>query len=301
MPIFDFLKSSKGKQKAPADDAPPQWEPAPERSHTLGLYSDSTDDEFEQAEQFCRDFPLQPPQLLSSETIERIQSAGCHVWGMAWPENPRFQGSIQRSGEKGGGSIVKVSTTRSCSDVCMMSDLPILGGLYEVQGKSGVYFEVQIHKMEGIIAIGTACKPYPSWRFPGWNRLSAGLHLDDMRKFFEDPNGGRNYSDSLRQLSPGDTVGCGYEFAYGSIFFTYNGMRLADAFTGIYLPRTQFDVFAAIGVEGECEFDVNFGGDVFRWKEGNEWAWRVEGHVGRLSGMSGAYAEELPSYEEARR
>ena len=88
---------------------------------------------------------------------------------------------------------------------------------------------------------------------------------------------------------------------HSSIFFTYNGMRLEDAFTGVYVPRIQFDVFAAIGVEGECEFDVNFGGDVFRWKEGNEWAWRVEGHVGRLSGMSGAYAEELPSYEEARR
>lgn len=30
-----------------------------------------------------------------------------------------------------------------------------------------------------------ACKPYPLFRLPGWNRLSAALHLDDRRKFYE--------------------------------------------------------------------------------------------------------------------
>ena len=34
--------------------------------------------------------------------------------------------------------------------------------------------------------LGTICKPYPDYRLPGWNRLSAGLHLDDMQKFYED-------------------------------------------------------------------------------------------------------------------
>jgi hypothetical protein len=96
-----------------------------------------------------------------------------------------------------------------------------------------------------------------------------------------------------------DTVGCGYEFSSGSLFFTYNGVRLPSAFIA-YVPRHHYDVFAAIGVSGECEFKVNFGGDVFRWKEGNEWAWRVEGHLGRLSAMHGGLDEGLPSYNEVR-
>lgn len=149
--------------------------------------------------------------------------------------------------------------------------------------------------------IGTACKPYPEWRFPGWNRLSAGLHLDDMRKFFEDPNGGRDYTPELTEVSEDDIIGCGYDFTRCSIFYTYNGRRLPDAFTGVYVPRTNLDVYAAIGVEGKCKFEVNFGGELFKWKEGNEWSWRVEGHVGRLSGGPSGENDELPTYQEVRR
>lgn len=145
-------------------------------------------------------------------------------------------------------------------------------------------------------SVGTSCRPYPLWRLPGWNRLSAGLHLDDFRKFFEDPEGGRDYTNLLNHISPGDTIGCGYEFSSGALFFTHNGQRLPNAFTGIYLPRQNYDVFAAIGVEGYNVFDVNFGGELFRWKEGNEWAWRVEGHVGRLTRGYDDPNEQLPAY-----
>ena len=151
---------------------------------------------------------------------------------------------------------------------------------------------------------GTACRPYPDWRFPGWNRGSAGLHLDDMRKFWEDPDGGRDFTPELAAFSEGDYFGCGYEFVGSTIFFTRNGQRLPDAFHGVYNPRTRQDVYAAIGLEGSCELEVNFGGEVFKWKEGNEWAWRVEGHVGRLSATSSRAApagDGLPTYEEARR
>ena len=77
------------------------------------------------------------------------------------------------------------------------------------------------------------------------------------------------------------------------MFFTHNGVRLPDAFTGVYMPRTAHDVYAAIGVEGENDFEVNFGGDVFKWLEANEWAWRVEGHVG-----TGGLSEGLPPYSQ---
>jgi hypothetical protein len=73
---------------------------------------------------------------------------------------------------------------------------------------------------------------------------------------------------------------------------------MPSAFFGLYVPRTAFDVFAAVGVCGRNKLQVNFGAVPFRWKEGNEWAWRVEGHVGRLDGPSGS-GEALPTYAEA--
>jgi len=153
---------------------------------------------------------------------------------------------------------------------------------------------------------GTACKPYPPFRLPGWNRQSGALHLDDMRKFFEDTDGGRDYAPNL-SIHSGCIIGCGFEFATGVLFFTYNGHRLPDAFRGIYLPRSAHDVFAAIGVDGENEFDVNFGTATFAWRVGNEWAWRVEGHVGQVvAGVAVAgpsiannvdyLGEDLPAY-----
>ncbi|KAL1737961.1 hypothetical protein HDZ31DRAFT_51654, partial [Schizophyllum fasciatum] len=97
-----------------------------------------------------------------------------------------------------------------------------------------------------------------------------------------------------------DVVGCGYEFASGRLFFTYNGIPLPTAFSGIYMPKHLYDVFAAVGVEGACDVEVNFGGDMFAWKPGNEWAWRVEGSAGTIAGPSGEFDEELPSYEASR-
>jgi len=150
--------------------------------------------------------------------------------------------------------------------------------------------------MDGTVAIGTASKPYPEYRFPGWNRLSAGLHLDDMRKFFEDPDGGQDFTSGIRQLTPGDVVGCGYEFQHGEIFFTYNGSRFPAAFKGVYFPKEKQDVYAAIGVGGHVKLDVNFGAEPFIWKAGNTDEWRMARHIGCLSAEP-TESEELPSYQ----
>ncbi|OCH91645.1 hypothetical protein OBBRIDRAFT_792119 [Obba rivulosa] len=287
---------------SPPSTSPPPWEPAPERSHTFGLQNEATDDEYYEAERFCRENPVAEPRLLPSNIIDAIQEQGCRLWTLERPRSTRFRGSVQDVGEKSGPAVVEVRTDAKCTSVCLFSNLPLMAGQYEpARGKSGVYYEISVHRMDngGIIAIGTACRPYPDWRFPGWQRLSAGVHLDDFRKFFEDPTGGRDCIGMPERISPGDTIGCGYDFSTSSVFFTYNGVRLPDAFTGVYLPRHAQDVYAAIGVEGPTEFEVNFGGDVFRWKEGNEWAWRVDGLAGRLADPSGLDAE-LPSYGETQ-
>ena len=97
--------------------------------------------------------------------------------------------------------------------------------------------------------IGSTCLPYPDWRLPGWNRLSVGLHLDDFRKFYENPDGGRDYETHglLTKVSSGGAIGFGYDFASSSVFFTYNGATLSKAFSRIYVPRSRYDVYSVIG------------------------------------------------------
>ncbi|GLB34129.1 putative SPRY domain contaitning protein [Lyophyllum shimeji] len=312
MPSFFESLKSKAFRSHPSSyerpsEAPPEWAPAPETSHQWGLRNEASSDDYRSAEEFCASHPVEPPRLLPSDVVDHINNVGCRAWAIEQPRTPRFKGKVRNQGDtKGRAAVVHVQTRPECQDTCLLSTLPLLAGLYDIHGKQGVYYEVEIVQMDvdagGFVAVGTACRPYPDWRLPGWNRQSAGLHLDDMRKFFEDPDGGRDYlTDSFESISvrAGDTIGCGYEFSTGSLFFTYNGLRLPNAFKGVYLPRAAQDVYAAVGVSGGVEIKINFGGDVFRWKEGNEWAWRVEGHVGRLGGGRAGEGDELPTYSEA--
>lgn len=284
-------------------DLPPEWAPATETSHTWGLYNEAPEQEYQAGIDFCLKYPVIPPVIVPSHALDTIKQEGSKAWGIQIP-NPedyqRFAGSIENPGPDTKKSpVVVVATQARCKDYTLLSNLPIIAGLYDVSRQSGVYYEVKIlemHPPSSYLAIGTSCRPYPTFRLPGWNRESAGLHLDDLRKFFEDSDGGRDYNVPFDRIRPGDVIGCGYVFASGTLFYTWNGMRLEDAFTGLYLPRHEYDVFAAIGVSGQTRFEVNFGGDVFKWKEGNEWQWKVDGVFGRLGGSSGGFDDELPSY-----
>jgi hypothetical protein len=62
---------------------------------------------------------------------------------------------------------------------------------------------------ENGIAIGYCAKPYPSWRLPGWERASLGVHGDDGRRFVNDTWGGKDFTTKFIE---GETVGIGIEF-----------------------------------------------------------------------------------------
>lgn len=309
--------SSSSSDSERESSKPPAWSAAPQQTHDWGRYTEASNEEYDAGERFCDENPAWAPRLLPSEAVERLSKLGCIAWGLERPTVPGFAGRVSDVTDSADG-LIHVVSEKKCEDTTILSNWPIMGGLYDIGGKEGVYFEVVVHQMGGVIAIGMACKPYPQFRLPGWNRLSAALHLDDFRKFYQDPDGGMD-SDFPQPVNPGDTVGCGYSFHTTSLFFTYNGQRLPDAFSGLYVPRTAHDVYAAIGVFGDTSLAVNFGAAPFRWKEANEWRWRVEGHVGRLSGpgpssssmpmpQSDAYArseyggfgDELPTYAQAR-
>lgn len=294
-------------------DHPPEWTAAPEAPHQWGRFSEASEEDYQKAEAFCERNPRETPHMLTQGVIEQINAKGCAAWGLEWPDTKRFRGTIRSPDEmkgKGDEGVIRVATEKECKDSCLLSNLPIAAGLYDIQGKRGVYYEVTIHQMEepGIIAIGTACRPYPDYRLPGWNRESIGLHLDDLRKFYEDPNGGQDYDtrglltiDRIKthfHREESFTIGCGYHFETGDVFFTYEGVELTVAFPGRYLPRNQYDIYAAVGATGKCKFDVNFGAAKFRWKEADDWAWRVEGHVGRFSREPAQYSgpSSIPQY-----
>jgi len=151
--------SDKGKAKESrySDALPPQWTPAAEQSHTYGKYEDAAFDEYEEAERYCARYPVEKPKLLPSVMAERLSQEGCKPWGMSLPSSRRFKGRVESGTDKGGAGVTKVVTDRKCKDVCIFSDLPIMAGLYDTRGKQGIYYEVVIRKMEGIIAIGDSC------------------------------------------------------------------------------------------------------------------------------------------------
>jgi Ran-binding protein 9/10 len=143
--------------KPKSADVPPAWTPAVQQSHIFGLYNEATDDDFESAERFCSQHPLEAPRLLSSDLVERIEAEGCRMWNIDVPRTPRFVGRVVVGGEKGKQAVSKVETGKKCRDSCLFSNLPLIAGLYEVQGKTGIYYEVMVKKMDGIVAIGTSC------------------------------------------------------------------------------------------------------------------------------------------------
>lgn len=138
--------------------SPPAWTPAPEQSHQYGLRNEAAESDYDAAETFCARYPVQPPRLLPSDVVDRIAAEGGSAWTMTVPRSRRFVGQVREGAtEKGGAKtgVCSVRTEAACRETCLFSSLPIMAGLYAMQGKSGVYFEVVVRKMDGIIAIGT--------------------------------------------------------------------------------------------------------------------------------------------------
>ena len=90
---------------------------------------------------------------MPSDAVDKINAIGCRAWGIEVPTASRFVGYVQND-SKGGPGVITVQTRAGCKDTCLLSDLPIIAGLYDIQGKMGVYYEIYINRMDGFIALG---------------------------------------------------------------------------------------------------------------------------------------------------
>jgi hypothetical protein len=118
------------------------------------------------------------------------------------------------------------------------------------------YFEVKINKLErdAVLAIGLCARPYPTFRMPGWHRMSVAIHSDDGNKFFNNSYGGVKYAPAFKA---GDVIGIGYIKSTGALYLTVNGTKLPNAYDRVFLGLN-FPVFFSLGFRGQIEVDVKF-------------------------------------------
>lgn len=174
--------------------------------------------------------------------------------------DPQAKPEIRNSiliGDK--NNTISFISGQDVDDRCIQSNNRIMG-----------YYEVTITQISNkvCLAVGFSTKPYPSFRFPGWDEHSIGYHSDNGHKFFNDPGDGSQYGPIYGK---GDTIGCGFtenhDGSSQSFFFTRNGKHLGIAFT---TNKLMGETYACIGGDGECSFTINFGNDsskAFRCQE----------------------------------
>lgn len=140
------------------------------------------------------------------------------------------------------------------------------------------YFEAKIYEKPPAteIAVGLATKPYPSFRMPGWNRISVGYFSSDGFKCHNYPFTAASYGPSLNE---GDVLGVGYRPRTGTVFFTKNGRKLEDCYTGL----SAFNMFPAVGSNGAATVHVNLGQAGFVFIEANVKKWGLAPMVGTLA------------------
>jgi hypothetical protein len=102
------------------------------------------------------------------------------------------------------------------------------------------YFEVKIHRLAQCIAVGVCDRHNPLGRtdvFLGWSpeNHAYAYHSDNGWGWSGTTEG--DFGPYGPSFVRGDVIGCGVDWARGSIFFTKNGIHLGEAFTGLDLQK----------------------------------------------------------------
>ena len=190
--------------------------------------------------------------------------------------------------------MMKASSKAGSKDSCLLTSFPMYFACADsplsTEASKTVYFEIKIRSLrrgrgndESSIAIGYCNIPYPTWRMPGWERGSLGVHGDDGRKYVNDSFGGKDFTSAFKV---GETVGLGMTFSIADssatsaqratpgtrmkakVFLTRDGREAgswdlheeldANNDLGVEGLEGDFDLCGAVGIFGGIDFDVFF-------------------------------------------
>ena len=262
--------------------------PPPSIGYESSPTANSSMEEGDRAFAWCVGNPLWPPYNIAPSTHAAIQNAQ-----LALLRAPSFIGEIMPQPQAGHW---KVRTHARCRDSSILTNLPMYSAIVDTplrtQRPKTIYFELKVtgigrggrslEEADAGIAIGFIAPPYPTFRLPGWQRGSLGVHGDDGRKYVNDTWGGVDFTTAF---APGDTVGIGMSFTIPKnppsyeaeqqgklmdieVFFTRNGKKEggwdgneeldARSEGGTVGLRGDSDLFPAIGVFGGVDFEVFF-------------------------------------------
>ena len=266
----------------PFEQPPPEWAPnssnVPEQ--VLGAYNEASEDAFERASRFYANVrgPATPRHPTSTEKLS-VQSLGVDAWTIATPST--FRSKIEH--RHGLWCVESKRKKNTAEDITLTTNMPFAWGVssFKRPHPHGAYFEVTIDKIgkRGVVAIGWLSHPYPvAFRLPGWHPSSVALHSDDSHLFVESSLGGKPFLIPASSAIPvGSVVGCGIHSANvagGPIFYTLDGNHVGEDIKGLYFPRSNFDIYPAIGLSADVEVSINLGGAFFAWQGAMQGTWK---------------------------
>ncbi|KAF3935504.1 hypothetical protein ABW19_dt0200644 [Dactylella cylindrospora] len=256
----------------PEPNRPEELPPVRSQEYSQGL--NATEDQAEAGHDYCRRYPVYPPAQFPPETVDLIHRGEV---GLFQPSN--FDGHLEKITK----TTYKVHTHKKTQDATLLSGLPLYSYVHDAPKEKAyktVYYEIKIRDLgkhdgeETSLAIGFVNVPTPPFRLPGWHRGGLAIHSDDGNRYINDSYGGRKFTKPFKE---GETIGLGIRFRMGmaQAFFTRDGKEVGSWMVDETIDSDDYnrtdmgagakgllgdnDLYAAIGVFGKAEFDVEFG------------------------------------------
>ena len=266
--------------------------PPPSFAYEYSPYRNASLSEALRAHKWCDQHALAKPRVLATREKRALEEGDIQL---AKPKELHGEVSSRHRG------AWTVRSKKKTEDACLLSAIP----LYSSQEHSPlqtkipktIYYEAKVLSQAGGpescgLSIGFVAQPYPTWRLPGWQRSSLGVHGDDGRRYIDDPDGGREFT---RPFGIGTTVGIGMTFSVSDspptyveasaaatvplkaeVFFTRDGKldggwdlnETVDAQAVVRVDGIdgRGDVYGAVGVYGEMDFEVTFNERDWLWQ-----------------------------------
>ncbi|KAH3661521.1 hypothetical protein OGAPHI_006369 [Ogataea philodendri] len=213
-----------------------------------------------QAKDFLKLNPMNNQDLTLSQNLI-IQEKGVAAW--------EFRPHVECQDLISVANKTEIEFKNSGQELSIQTNFPI-PKLNEVY-----YFETKVYELpnpqDTIFSVGLSTSPYPFFRLPGRNRISAAYDSNGYRRFNQpfplQPS-------TFPVLEHGDVIGCGLRTTTRTLFWTRNGKKISESKIGghIKVPKN-LQLYPTIGANNKCELHVNMGQAGYVFIEGNVKKW----------------------------